>query len=218
MKGTAMKSSESLKDNVYRSVMDDILSMEYRPGDILNEKALIAKYGVSKSPVREALLALCADGVLKSIPRYGYEVIRLTMDDIVEMLQYRYILEFGILRANLDAFTEARVARLEEINGLCQQEKQDSVLHWDYNCEFHERMIAYCGNNYAADQLTRTLSRLRRAYIQCYFNKTGEVCLITDTKHHTDIIDALRAKDVEALERSLRSDLNDFGGLEKRLI
>ena len=183
-----------------------------------NEKALIAKYGVSKSPVREALLSLCADGVLKNIPRYGYEVIRLTMDDIAEMLQYRYILEFGILRANLDAFTEARIARLEEINALCQQEKQDSVLHWDYNCEFHERLLAYCGNNYATEQLTRTLGRLRRAYIQCYFNKTGEVCLITDTKHHADIIAALRAKDVEALEQSLRSDLNDFGGLERRLV
>ncbi|MDD7602685.1 MAG: GntR family transcriptional regulator, partial [Firmicutes bacterium] len=77
----------SLKETIYHAILEDILSLEYRPGEILNEKTLIEKYNCSKSPVREALLALCADHVLRNIPRYGYEVIRLTTEDIQEMIQ-----------------------------------------------------------------------------------------------------------------------------------
>ena len=64
---------KSLKDQVYESILEDIFQGNVSPGDILNEKALLEKYHCSKSPVREALMALCADGILKNIPRYGYE-------------------------------------------------------------------------------------------------------------------------------------------------
>ena len=73
-----MSNPSSLKDTIYKAILQDILSYEYKPNDILNEKALVEKYGCSKSPVREALLELCADNILRSIPRYGYEVIRVT--------------------------------------------------------------------------------------------------------------------------------------------
>ena len=88
-----MKSEMSLKDTIYNAVLEDILSMEYRPREILNEKTLIEKYDCSKSPVREALIALCSDNVLRSIPRYGYEVVQLTVEDINEMIQFRYIFQ-----------------------------------------------------------------------------------------------------------------------------
>lgn len=86
-----------LKDIVYDAIMEDIYAGVHKPGDILNEGTLVAKYRCSKSPVREALIALCENHVLRNIPRYGYEVTRLTMDDIREMLEFRYCLEGGAL-------------------------------------------------------------------------------------------------------------------------
>lgn len=59
---------KSLKDQVYESILEDIFQGNVSPGDILNEKALLEKYHCSKSPVREALMALCADGILKISP------------------------------------------------------------------------------------------------------------------------------------------------------
>ena len=87
----------SLKEKIYNAILEDILSHQYEPSDILNEKSLVEKYGCSKSPVREALLALCSDNVLRSIPRYGYEIVRLTMDDVFDMLNFRLVLESGLL-------------------------------------------------------------------------------------------------------------------------
>ena len=92
-----MNNPVSLKDSIYKAIMQDILSYEYKPNDILNEKALVEKYGCSKSPVREALLELCADNVLRSIPRYGYEVIRVTRDIRVEHGYYGFSREWGFL-------------------------------------------------------------------------------------------------------------------------
>ena len=49
-----MRNPASLKDAMYKAILQDILSYEYKPNDILNEKALVEKYGCSKSPVRES--------------------------------------------------------------------------------------------------------------------------------------------------------------------
>ena len=95
-----MKGKDSLKDAIYNAILESIISQEYRPNQVLNEKTLVEKYGCSKSPVREALVSLCNDNVLRNIPRYGYEVVRLTVEDIQEMLQFRLVLEGGLLSAN----------------------------------------------------------------------------------------------------------------------
>ena len=68
-------SNTTLKENIYNSIWDGIVNGEYDSNYIFNEKALVEKYKVSKSPVRDALIELCSDGILRSIPRYGYEIV-----------------------------------------------------------------------------------------------------------------------------------------------
>lgn len=209
-----MKFETSLKDAVYNAILEDIFSMEYRPGEILNEKKLIEKYNCSKSPVREALLALCTDNVLRSIPRYGYEVIRITRDDIFEMIQFRRILESGMLKAKYDKLTENQLNRLETIDEQCQIDDGNVWSHWEHNTEFHLKLISFCGNNYAADELSRCMNRLKRAYAQFYWDKSDIRLLSADTRHHAQILAALRQKDIDSALQHLSEDLNDFGGLE----
>ena len=86
-------SKKNLKEIVYDSVLNSIYSSEYRANEIITETSLIQKYGYSKSPIREALTALCHEGVLKNIPRCGYQVIALTSEDVQKMLEYRMVLE-----------------------------------------------------------------------------------------------------------------------------
>lgn len=209
-----MKSETSLKDIVYNSILEDIFSMEYRPGEILNEKKLIEKYNCSKSPVREALLALCTDNVLRSIPRYGYEVIRITKDDIFEMIQFRQILEGGMLKARYDKLTLNQLNHLEAIDQQCQVDDSNVWSHWEHNTKFHLKLISFCGNSFAADELSRCMNRLKRAYAQFYWDKSDIQLLSADTRHHAQILDALRKKEINNALQHLTEDLNDFGGLE----
>ena len=143
-----MEKYTNLKEMVYNAVLQEIISGKYQPGDILNEKKLIEKYEVSKSPVRDALISLCADGIVRSIPRYGYEVIRLTHMDIYEMLQYREFLEGGILQSSYKRFGPSEIATLKELNRDCQRDDVDPVQHWHYNMNFHAKLMEFCGNEF----------------------------------------------------------------------
>ena len=209
-----MKHEPSLKDTIYNAILEDIFSIDYRPGDILNEKSLTEKYNCSKSPVREALIALCSDNVLRNIPRYGYEVVRLSMEDISEMIQFRYILEGGILRERYERLSESQLDRLEAIDAKCQMDTCDAWKHWEYNTEFHLKLIGFCGSKYALEELTRCMSRLKRAYAQFYWGKWEQGFLPTDTRHHAQILACLREKNIDSALGYLKDDLKDFGGLK----
>lgn len=213
-----MKNEKSLKDTIYSAILEDIFSMDYRPGDILNEKNLVEKYNCSKSPVREALISLCSDNVLRNIPRYGYEVVRLTVEDINEMIQFRYILEGGILRERYERITSAQLDRLEAIDEKCSDEKDDIWKHWEYNTEFHLKLIGYCGSNYALEELDRCMNRLKRAYAQFYWDKWDSDFPPADTRYHAQIIACLREKNIDEALLHLKHDLGDFGGLEKSFV
>ena len=78
---------KNLKEIVYDSILESIYSSEFRPNEIITESGLIKKFGFSKSPVREALTALCHEGVLHNIPRCGYQVIAMTTEDVEQMME-----------------------------------------------------------------------------------------------------------------------------------
>lgn len=202
---------KSLKDQVYESILEDIFQGNVSPGDILNEKALLEKYHCSKSPVREALMALCADGILKNIPRYGYEVVRLSKEDIYDMLAFRFVLERGVLLECGAELREEDFQDLEKINSQCSENDTDAMTHWKHNMEFHLRLIACAHNEYITEQLEKCMARLKRAYSQYYWKKDKEILFSMDTEHHVDIVSALRNKDVEKAICYLEEDIQDFG-------
>ncbi len=206
------RKTKNLKEFVYNSILEDIYASVYAPGDIINEKALIEKYECSKSPVREGLLSLCADGVLKNIPRYGYEVIRLTKDDIYEMLQFRYALEGGILKERFKYITQNDYDELDKIDELCKINDTDARTHFEYNIRFHIKLVESCGNKYATDQLKKCMVRLKRAYAQFYWNPRVDIMFSMDTKHHKEILKNLKNNNIDQALFYLKEDLNDFGG------
>lgn len=206
--------SVNLKEYVYNAILDDIYSMKLQPGDILNEKALVERFGCSKSPVREALLTLCNEKVLRNIPRYGYEVVRLTIQDIRKMMELRMILETGFLGRNYKKFTDEQIDMLEEINKNCMDKTLDVMTHWKYNMDFHLRMMSLCGNDYATETLRNYLMYQTRAYIQSYWGRDANVNFTLDTRNHEKILKALREKDYEKLMEAIVLDYQDFGGVE----
>ena len=94
---------------------DLAVTVEYRPNDILTENQMIEKFGVSKSPVREALVELCKDGVLINIPRMGYQVRAVTLKEIMDILEFRVDVEVGGLRKSFPVLTRENINMLRMI-------------------------------------------------------------------------------------------------------
>ena len=208
-----MSNDRSLKDNIYDYILEGILSYEYKPNQILNEKELVLKYGCSKSPVREALISLCNDGVLRNIPRCGYEVIRLTMEDVDQIQDFRRVLECGILRRCYKKITPRQMARLRDLNQRCSDSK-DMFQHWENVTAFHLQLMICSQNQYAYLELQRAMAVLRRAYAQFYWDRWDATSPPMDTKNHQKILDYLEAGDIDRAIQALDDDLNDFGEVQ----
>ena len=93
-----MKDKKTLKETAVEGIYHDIEEGIYKANMILTEGEIVERYSMSKSPVREALIELCKDGVLKSIPRVGYQVVQISIKEILDLLEVRIVLETAILR------------------------------------------------------------------------------------------------------------------------
>ena len=208
-----MQEKKSLKEEVYHSILDGIISDEYKSNEIITEKSLIEKYQVSKSPIREALMALCNEGVIRSIPRCGYEVIRITRENVKEILKFRSILEKGCMQLCYEHLTPEQIQKLDEYNKLCCDVTagDDMWTHWDHNQKFHLKLISYANNSYAYKELKQSMDILKRAYAQFYWDKWNTTVVSSDMRSHESLIRSLEAKDIEQAMRCLDRDLEDFG-------
>jgi DNA-binding GntR family transcriptional regulator len=205
-----MKTNESLKNQIYNAILNGIFSGEFKPGQILNERELVERFGCSKAPVREALIALCSDDILRSFPRYGYEIVRLTSEHVEEILNYRLILETGYLRSCYQNLTKLQLNELTRIADRCLSQDADMWEHWEANTDFHLTLLSFSRNRYACEQLEKSMSILKRAYAQFYWQTWNQSIPVIDVQHHHPIIRSLEEKNIEQAVCLLEEDLKDF--------
>ncbi len=204
---------DNLKTKIYNEVLSSVIKGEYPPEGIISESMLIERFKVSKSPVREALIQLCNEGVLKSMPRFGYVVVKLTNEDIKDILIYRMAMEGGMLRYGMEKIRSEDIMELEEIDRLCTSDeaKKDFWVHWEHNMEFHRKLISCAHNQFAYDNLENSLKTLTRAYGQFYWNKWNNMTFPSDTRYHAKIIEAIKEGNWEEALKWLEEDIKDFG-------
>lgn len=205
--------SSTNKSRIYSAILQDIVKGEYQSGVVLSERRLMEKYGVSKSPVREALVELCNENVLRSIPRYGYELISLTEKDVYDVLQFRTMVECRCLRLGVKNMTPGELNELERFaREDCPYYGNDDIWEsWESNSRFHLRLLSYSGNRYCHEQVARSLGLLKRAYAQFYWDKWKHITFVFGNGEHLRIVEALARKDLEGAERILEKDINSFG-------
>src|SRR5580692_8644899 len=113
MKALKLDSPEtpSLPEIVYRSVRDAILNGVFTPGQMLRQDEMATRLGVSRSPLREALPRLEAEGIVVLHPRRGYAVASLDLHEIAEAFDLRALLETELSRRSIARRTDADIAR-----------------------------------------------------------------------------------------------------------
>lgn len=206
-----MPKEYGLKAKIYKEVFEGIIKGEYGPDDVLSEKSLVEKFGVSKSPVREALIELCNEGVLRSIPRYGYEVIRLTDRNVEDIKQFRIVLECGSLDRNWDLITPEMIRLLQGVASYTSLGGEFNALtHWEKNSDFHLKLISFYNNQYIYQSLKSSLQVLNRAYAQFYWDRWHKTMFVSSSDRHRQTIQCMIEGDREGAIRSLQNDISGF--------
>jgi DNA-binding GntR family transcriptional regulator len=168
---------ETLKKQIYDRILERIVNKDYPVDYILKEKELSEQFGVSKATIREALIELCKEDIVRSIPRAGYRIVQFTEKDIHEATEMRLLLEL----AALDRIIPARPDTLRTLSGLVEEShshQEDAAVSldawWDNNIRFHVALNAAADNSLLTATLETVLQRLKRAVAQLFRNGPSE--------------------------------------------
>ena len=191
--------SEAAADAVRAMIVDGRLGA----GDRLNEVHLAQQLGVSRTPLREALSGLVAEGALIARPRLGYFVRQLTLEEFEQIYDIRPLLDPEALR--LAGIPSAKsIARLEKLNTDLTRAKGLRAIEIDD--AWHMELLAACPNKVLVEMIENIIVRTRR-YELALMREQKNVG--TATEDHERIIAALKAGDLPsacaALKRNMQS-------------
>ena len=188
---------ETLKERVYRGIYEAVTNGEYRPNDILTENQMIEKFGVSKSPVREALVELCKDGVLINIP----------LKEIMDILEFRVDVEVGGLRKSFPVLTRENINMLRMIAEKHNADEDRIVSNnWQRNYEFHTYLYSLNNNVYGHQALQQMIHQCSR-YISQYFLSAWQRKNESNGRYHMAVVDALEKQNIEEACVYLEKDI-----------
>ncbi|MBR1409425.1 MAG: GntR family transcriptional regulator [Clostridia bacterium] len=206
-----MQEHKPLTQMVYDGLYADVINGVLTANDILNENALAERFRVSKSPVREALVSLCDDRVLRSIPRVGYKVIQIAPGEVRELEEARCALETHMLRKSFPSIGHGEIELLKRHVTVLQNTAFPPTRYeaWQRNSRFHLQLASYSGNGYMCGLLDRTLRTCAQAAGQHFAGgREGE---LMDGHLHIRIIAALEARDLPLALSLLEEDTRQIG-------
>jgi DNA-binding GntR family transcriptional regulator len=154
----------SLRDQVYQELRKAILSGPISPGSVLVQEQLAEQLGISRTPVRDALDRLANEGLVIRSNGGRVQVAQLSIEELREKYQVRQVLEGLALRLAAEHLVEQAMARLDHLIQTMRAaaEVHDHKLVTEAGNEFHDIIIAACGNKYLIHLLTSLNDSIRR--------------------------------------------------------
>lgn len=181
-----------LRDQVHHAIVDRILRDELRPGARISDTALARELGVSRTPIREALLRLEREGFLEADIGRGFFVKPLSVAEVREVYPVLWTLEVLALRS-AGAPSAERRAEMDRINAALEAE-DDPERRIDLDGDWHRTLLEPCGNEYLMG-LIASLKAVIRRYEYAYMQNAGYIPVSTRT--HEQIAELVSAGDVD---------------------
>jgi DNA-binding GntR family transcriptional regulator len=192
----------NLKNKIIEYICNAILNGEYKQNDQIKEVHLANKLNVSRIPIREALLELVYLGILKQIERRGVFVKEVTSEDILNTYQAQGIIE-GFLATSFATFaTQEEMDTLDEILTQMCDKKNDSISIGVYGRKFHEFALKYATNTILLNDLERINKKSLLMFstnINFLYNSLDDI-----KKEHQKIVDALKSREKNTIERVIK--------------
>jgi DNA-binding GntR family transcriptional regulator len=182
-----------LRDEVYRHVLERVYTGHLPAGTRVKDTDIARDLGVSRTPVREALLRLAREGVLNADTGRGFQVPNLDGTEMRETGTVLSTLECLALECSQDIPPD-RLARLGVIDRELAQTRGDADRSVALDEEWHRVLLEGCPNH-RLQRMISTLWQVARRYMRGYLRDAGRVTL--STQHHSTIIEALRRNDRE---------------------
>ena len=189
--------TESVADHVREMIVDGRLAAGAR----VNEVRLAAALGVSRTPLREALMKLTAEGALISVPQIGFQIAPLSIAELEQIYPIRAILDPEALRLG-GIPSAARMRTLAELNAKMLKARGAAAIAIDD--AWHLELIAACPNRILLALIEQFMRRTRR-YELAYMREQKNVA--ATTRHHDRVLARLRRRDISGACAALRQNM-----------
>jgi DNA-binding GntR family transcriptional regulator len=205
-----MLSRAPLRDQVYLELLQRVQRGTIAPGSRIRDTDIARQLGVSRTPVREALIRLAREGALHAEVGRGFRVRSLATDELREVGAILAVLEPLALDL-VPEFSAERLTGLAAVARRLEQTRGDIDACIELDDEWHRLLLSDCPNRRLL-ALIETLRQTPRRYLRHYLQQAGRLSL--STQHHARIADALRRGDRAAaralLERRWTKGLEEI--------
>ena len=196
----------SLHDQVADRVRDLIIEGHLTPGERIDEASLVERLGVSRTPFREALRTLAAEGLVDIRPSRGAHVRRLSPDEVLSMLEVLGELERLAGRLVVERAGEAALEELLAIHEtmMVRYAARERLEYYKLNQRFHSRVAELSGNATLLEVQANIQARLKRIR---FIGNGDEAKWAAAVAEHERMAGAIRARDGAALGECLHAHL-----------
>jgi len=202
----------SLRERVAESLRAALVSGRMAPGTTYSIPALAEQFGVSATPVREAMLDLVNEGIVAPVPNKGFRVVELSDAELDQITELRRLLEVPTVRGlagSLDASTLTSLRkRAQDVTRHARS--GDVVAYVEADRDLHLALLAAAGN----ERLVELVGRLRdQSRLYGLEQLAADGVLADSADEHLALLDALETGDDEAAERLISHHLDHVRGI-----
>ncbi|MGW1868072.1 GntR family transcriptional regulator [Streptomyces mauvecolor] len=206
---------ERLRDQVAHALRAALVAGELRPGTIYSAPGLAADFGISATPVREAMLDLAREGLVEPVRNKGFRITEVSEGDLDQYTELRALIEVPTVGRVTDT---ASAEQLEALRPVAEEivdraRAHDLIGYLDADRRFHLRLLGLAGN----ERLVETVGDLRkrsRLYGLTRLDERGE--LISSAQEHVELLDLMLSGDRPAAEACMARHLGHVRSLWAR--
>jgi DNA-binding GntR family transcriptional regulator len=194
-------------ERAYTALLTRISAGELSAGERLFEQSLARAIGVSRTPVRDALKRLAAEGMVDIHPNRGAQVVSFTPEDVAALYAMRAEFEPIAARLSVPLLSDDDVARLARLASQMEaivEDRQDPGGLTSLNNAFHAVFVDGSGNRHLAIALQ---ALFRPAVVTRTFRRYDERALRRSMQHHAELVEAAQARDGEWAEAVMRAHI-----------
>lgn len=211
------RDGRSRMQQAYEAIKARIVSLQFHPGDRLDERRLEADVGLGRTPIREALFALSAEGLVEMLPKRGASVRPLMLTDIRDLFEVLLLIERFSARLAAPRITEAALRGL----GAAHAEINRAIRTRDYlaltyaNSRFHRLIFAASGNAYLGQMYDLLHPQSQRLAYLCFSTELRNRASLREhfvqvRADHEAILHHLARHDPDALEKAVVAHVQLF--------
>lgn len=196
-----------LADEVYDQIVDAIMNLEIGREDRLVQEKLASDLGISRTPVREALMRLEQEGVLRKSAQGGFRLYEMSDQEVKELYQTRAAIEGQVARILAEHHTEADLATLRKTISKEENISSDSVReYFEANRNIHRRFVELANNRFLLEMFDMTWGKAMAFQL---FATIQNVELSKSLGDHMALVDIIETRDKTAVLEAFIQHIQD---------